>query len=133
MLQNKLYSIESIDLEGSKDMIKAQIRLDQEHPIFDGHFPDNPILPGVCTVQIVTELMGSALGKEFMLTKASNIKYLGFISPVLSPVLRFEMILRNLDNGAVACNTSVLAKDQVVCSFKAEYVTFPKFSSHTPR
>jgi hypothetical protein len=127
MLQNKLYSIESIDLE-FEGHDQGTDRLDQDIH-FDGHFP---IIPS-CGCLHGTDRHGIMDLRWKGINKASNIKYLGFISPVLSPVLRFEMILRNLDNGAVACNTSVLAKDQVVCSFKAEYVTFPKFSSHTPR
>ena len=32
------------------------LTLNAEHPIFKGHFPNNPVTPGVCMMQIVKNL-----------------------------------------------------------------------------
>jgi len=55
LLMNKLYVLESI--EDNEGIAIAKISLIKDHEVFRGHFPDNPILPGVCTVQIIKELM----------------------------------------------------------------------------
>jgi 3-hydroxyacyl-[acyl-carrier-protein] dehydratase len=121
MLLNKLYTISSFGLSGSGDKITAQIMLNKDHPLFQGHFPGNPILPGVCSVQIVLEILEKALGKEVMLTRAGNIKYLGFINPVKSAELKFELDIKDMETGAVSCNATILAGQTKVCSFKGEY------------
>jgi len=42
MLIKNLYSVKSI--ENTKNIIIANIQLNFTHPIFGGHFPDNPII-----------------------------------------------------------------------------------------
>ena len=32
-----------------------RVRLDASHPVYRGHFPGHPVLPGVCTLQLVRE------------------------------------------------------------------------------
>jgi 3-hydroxyacyl-[acyl-carrier-protein] dehydratase len=129
MLLNNLYTIGSFESSEVKDRISAQISLNKEHPIFGGHFPGNPILPGVCTVQIIRELLEKAMGKELMLTKASNIKYLGFINPVTTSAVQFDLVIKNTDTGSISCNAVVSAGGNKLCSFKGDYV-LPKSSSH---
>jgi 3-hydroxyacyl-[acyl-carrier-protein] dehydratase len=121
MLQNKLYTIDSFELSEAKDKISAQILLNSEHPVFGGHFPGNPILPGVCTVQIIRELLEKSMEKEIQLTRANNIKYLGFISPITTPAVQFDILIKNTETGSIACNATVSAGGNVLCSFKGEY------------
>jgi 3-hydroxyacyl-[acyl-carrier-protein] dehydratase len=58
------------------------IELNPEHDIFRAHFPDNPITPGVCIIQIVKELTEEMLKQELFFKKANNIKFLNVINPL---------------------------------------------------
>jgi 3-hydroxyacyl-[acyl-carrier-protein] dehydratase len=121
MLLNNLYTLSSFGFSVAKDNISARILLNNEHPVFKGHFPGNPILPGVCTVQIIRELLEKAMEKELMLIKASNIKYLGFINPTTIPEIQFDLIIKNTETGSVGCNATVSAAGNALCSFKGEF------------
>jgi len=48
-----------------KDLIGAEViglyRTKKEHPIFEGHFPGNPILPGVIQVEMMAQVSSFAL------------------------------------------------------------------------
>ncbi len=103
----------------------AEIELDASHPLFEGHFPGNPILPGVCTVQIIRELVEQFLQKSLYMTKAGNIKYLGFVNPVTMPLLSFQVNLKEADNRIILCSASVSAPGISVCSFKGEFLPTP--------
>ena len=35
----------------AEDRLAFRVRLDAAHPVYAGHFPGNPVLPGVCTLQ----------------------------------------------------------------------------------
>jgi len=127
MLLNNLYQLMLFEANAEKSL-NARIRLIKEHPIFEGHFPGNPILPGVCTVQIVKELLEKLVNRELMLNKAGNIKYLGFINPMATAEVQFGLIISDSENGGISCSATVTAGGNVVCSFKGEY--FPLSSSH---
>lgn len=122
MLLNNLYTLLSHGLSEDKDTFTATIMLQKDHPVFKGHFPGNPILPGVCTVQIIRELMEKVTGRELRLSKAGNIKYLGFINPLTTPEVQLVCTIRESDTGSVVCSATVLANGNPLCSFKGEFV-----------
>jgi 3-hydroxyacyl-[acyl-carrier-protein] dehydratase len=103
----------------------AEIELDASHPLFEGHFPGNPILPGVCTVQIIRELLEQSMQKSLSMTKAGNIKYLGFVNPVTMPVLMFQLQIKSAEAADIICSATVSAHGASVCSFKGEFSPTP--------
>ena len=55
MLKDSLYRI--LNISGENNAIEAIIELDEHHDIFKGHFPGQPVLPGVCMLQITKEIL----------------------------------------------------------------------------
>lgn len=90
---NNLYHIVS------KDVVDASIRyniyLDASHFIYQAHFPDEPITPGVCIIQIAKELLEEHLGIGLEIQKVKNVKFLNVISPLATPNVTyvFEKIM----------------------------------------
>lgn len=121
MLQDNLYQILSFNLSEPCDRIMATVRLNKEHPVFQGHFPGNPILPGVCTIQIIKELIDKGMGGGYMLAKAGNVKYLGFVNPIADPEIVFDLGLKPAETGIIACYATVSAGGKTTCSFKGEF------------
>lgn len=69
----------------------AQISLNKDHDIFKGHFPGNPVTPGVCMMQIVKELTEEFTGKKLFLKTASNVKFMAIINPFETPELTLQL------------------------------------------
>lgn len=69
------------------DFDNIRLRLNLDHPVYHAHFPDNPITPGVCIVQLVGELLGERFGRKFSLGKIVNLKFVSTISPVETPLV----------------------------------------------
>jgi len=67
--------------EPSPDSVKAKITINENHKIFVGHFPGKPIVPGVCMVQIILEIMEAVVGKPVRLSEMDTIKFLTVMSP----------------------------------------------------
>lgn len=122
MAKETLYRIKNFNFNREIGVIESDIELNGKHPVFEGHFPGNPVLPGVCTIQVAKDLLCKAVEREYRLSKSSSIKYLGFISPVINPFIRFQISLKNGENVVYAAVT-VVAGNSVVCSFKGDYVT----------
>ena len=85
MLIEGLYTVTNVDLEGQE--LKAQIHLNKDHDIFKGHFPGNPVMPGVCMLQIIKELTERVTSKNLFLEMSSNIKFMAIINPDTNPDL----------------------------------------------
>jgi 3-hydroxyacyl-[acyl-carrier-protein] dehydratase len=79
MLIDNFYSI--LELQSDDASLQAIIDIDKNHPIFKGHFPETPVVPGVCMLQIVKELVEKAENKKFRMTHGDNIKFLSVINP----------------------------------------------------
>ncbi|NND88837.1 MAG: 3-hydroxyacyl-ACP dehydratase [Flavobacteriaceae bacterium] len=89
MLLEGLYQIDRFNY--TESTVNATVKLNKDHEIFNGHFPGNPVLPGVCTMQIIKELTERALDKNLLLSVSSNIKFMALINPEKTPVLDLEI------------------------------------------
>ena len=96
MLIEGLYTIEAFQQEGQE--VKAKIHLNKDHDIFNGHFPGNPVMPGVCMLQIIKELTEQATAKNLFLSVSSNIKFMAIINPEINPTLSLTISITETDD-----------------------------------
>ena len=89
MLQNDLFDFEELQAEG--ETVKANVRLNADHAIFKGHFPEQPVLPGVCILQMVKEMAKNHIKGPLRLIKAYDLKFLSFVDPTQNSLLRLEL------------------------------------------
>ena len=75
------------------------IKLNPDHDIYKGHFPGQPVLPGVCTLQIIKECAQQLIAQKLQYTQILQCKYLRFIDPVRSSEITLIISLnKNADN-----------------------------------
>lgn len=84
----------------------AQISLNKDHDIFKGHFPGNPVTPGVCMMQIVKELTEEFTGSSLFLKTASNVKFMAIINPFETPDLKIQLDITENEGDAKVKNTT---------------------------
>ncbi len=90
MLLKDFYTVHSKQ-QTSDQSFSIYIRLNEKHPVFEGHFPGNPVTPGVCMMQIIKELTEEITGFELFLKNASNVKFMALINPEINPELRLDL------------------------------------------
>lgn len=78
---------------------KSIIRLHAEHEIYKGHFPQVPVVPGVCLVQMIKEILMKKFNAELILVSADNIKFLTMVNPLETPELELAFNLRKTESG----------------------------------
>ncbi len=61
--------------------ISAEVTLNPKHRIFNGHFPDNPVVPGVCMMQMIKEVLQLSRKRTFILSEGSNVKFVNILNP----------------------------------------------------
>lgn len=119
MLLNNLYTIQSIvELEQT---IKATIVLNKEHAIFQGHFPDNPIVPGVCLMTMVKETLEQHKGQSYVLKESKSVKFLGIVNPTENSLLEISCNVTPLESGELKTNSAITVGDKVCYKASAVY------------
>ena len=63
-----------------------------EHLVYEGHFPGNPVMPGVCSLQMVAECAGKTLGYPVYINYIHIVKFLGIIRPSFDNELEIDLI-----------------------------------------
>lgn len=79
LFKDDFYSIES-----SRDEENAKvfsIKLNEDHDIYKGHFPGNPVTPGVVQMEIIRELTSESLKNSVLLDSMGNCKFLAILNP----------------------------------------------------
>ena len=124
MLLNNLYTIQS--LSETDHQIEATLQLIADHAIFSGHFPGQPVLPGVCMMEMVAEVLGEFLKSSFRISGGPMIKFLRMIDPRVNPLIHLEIKYQpsshsTVTNGRIFSGSDVFMKFQL--SLVPEFVT----------
>lgn len=90
MLLKDFYTVEKLE-NVSEGKYNAVVKLNNQHDIFKGHFPGNPVTPGVCMMQIIKELSQEIVGSSLFMISSSNVKFMALINPDVHPVLKLEL------------------------------------------
>lgn len=59
----------------------ATVRLNPDHPLYAGHFPGNPVTPGVVLMQMATEMLETNAGRRLQLRTVQNVKFRKPVGP----------------------------------------------------
>lgn len=119
MLIKNLYTVQHFEQEENK--VTAQIKVNKDNPIFKGHFPNNPVMPGVCMIQIIKELAERASGKKLFLQKASNVKFMTIINPEENPDLTLEINCTTLQEESLKVKNITKFNDTIALKFSGEF------------
>ena len=91
-LLGDLYTVtKRTDTESGVDYL---IRLNPGSVIFKAHFPNHPVTPGACLVQLAQDLTETFLECPLMVRTIKNVKFLSVISPLTVQDLDFRITVK---------------------------------------
>ncbi len=119
LLKDSFYAVNSInEIDGA---IQAVISIDPDHAIFEGHFPGNPVTPGVVQMEIIKELLSVHFNRSLKLKSMNNCKFLAILNPQVSPEVQIKITLLPTDSDSIKIS-GVIAKDDLnFLKIQAEY------------
>lgn len=116
MLLDSLYHIEQSSGDGKK--FNALVLFNPAHPLFKGHFPNLPVVPGVCQIQMVTEITGVLLGRSLRLISASHVKFLELLKPAMAGGLNVEIDVEEQENAEWLVQSHFFGQGKTYLKFK---------------
>jgi 3-hydroxyacyl-[acyl-carrier-protein] dehydratase len=121
MLLKDFYTIVELD-SSDKENIKAIIDLNKDHEVYKGHFPGNPVVPGVCLTQLIKEVVEKAENKELNLVYADNIKFMAVVNPEINNRLQIDLKVKyDTEQNLIKVNSVTHFNDQVFYKFKGNF------------
>lgn len=124
MLRNTFYFPLRINHPASGEQprtLSANLRLNPDHPVFNGHFPGNPVVPGVCQIQIIRELLEDLVGSPLKLTSSDVIKFPSMINPVVNQVIGFTLIVKDLPDHHWSVNATIHDAETIFMKFRGVF------------
>lgn len=109
LLKDNLYQI--LKSEKNESGFAYSIQISDKHPIFKGHFPESPVLPGVCILQIFKELSEDALANGEHL-QYDEIKQCKFLTPVAMTEPAIVLVTLTLHQEDASWNISASMKSE---------------------
>jgi len=98
MHQDILKSLEKFQQDTSGH-IEANLRFDPDLPVFKGHFPEVPMLPGVMQIEIVRLMLEKAGNQPLRIIQIKKNKF-------LKPIVPGDHISLGIDS---CCNADIIS------------------------
>lgn len=119
MLLNDLYTISRFTSE--EGAIEASLEIHAGHRIFEGHFPGQPVTPGVCMMQMIQEIAEKAVGCRLQLLTADDMKFLAIIDPVRNNKVEARLKIMAVDEDQLHVVASLFKDELVHFKFKGSF------------
>ncbi|MGO4772819.1 3-hydroxyacyl-ACP dehydratase [Flavobacterium sp. W22_SRS_FK3] len=97
------------------------ILVNEKHEIFKGHFPGNPIMPGVCMIQIIKDLTEKITLKTLMIQTLTNVKFMALINPEVNPELRLELDINVTEDDLIKVKNITYFNETVALKLSTVY------------
>jgi acyl-CoA synthetase (AMP-forming)/AMP-acid ligase II len=114
ILRSKQAAIASDDADGTEIFV-GEATVPADHPALQGHFPGNPIVPGVVLLELIEALLA---GHGYRVRECAQVKFLVPVAPLSRLALRVEVTRRASARFAI----DTADKSAVVGSFACAFV-----------
>ena len=102
-----------IDIKSGEDReIRADIQVPAESSWFDGHFPGEPVLPGLAQISMVFDVIQKASESELGVFSVNRVRF----KRIIRPADHLKVIVAPLKKEANVFSFRIQIQDDLVCS-----------------
>lgn len=87
MLIKDYYTIEGTSTQEEGGAHIFHIRLNPECTVYQGHFPGEPVSPGVCNIQMIKELAELVIGRPLFMSNLNLCRLTTLVTPQAHPTM----------------------------------------------
>ena len=121
MLIENYYTINDVSKQEDGATL-FQVSLRPDCIVYEGHFPGEPVSPGVCNIQMIKECAEQVAGKSLLLNNLQQCRLTTLVTPVQHP--QVEVIIRLEEKGdAYKLKATIGKGEDTYLDLKAELIT----------
>jgi 3-hydroxyacyl-[acyl-carrier-protein] dehydratase len=119
ILKDTFYTINALKFEDN--VLEATISIDPKHTIYEGHFPNNPVTPGVVQLEMVKEILGTQFNKTIQLKTLATSKFLAVLNPLNTPEATFKMTVTEQEDQTLKVSGQLSNSEGICLKFSGIY------------
>lgn len=112
------FSIENETIDGLTG--RWVVRLNPDCRVYEGHFPGEPVSPGVCNIEMLLECAARVIGHPLRATKLNRCRLTTLITPIMHPELEVQVELKEKEPGCWVLNAQIGKAEEAYLTLKAE-------------
>ena len=105
------YTLKKLSLSAA-NKISADIHVPSDSPWFDGHFPGEPIFPGVAQIGMVFDAIRKTHNQELKVSSVRRVRFKG----IIRAGDQLKIIAAPLKQETDSYSFRILIQDETVCS-----------------
>lgn len=121
MIPEHFYTLISVEEISASQHFLFNVVINHAHVIFEGHFHQQPIVPGVLMIAMVKDLIEHQLKTTIQLTNACNIKYLNILIPTKNQQIEIDLLIGIPSINTITCSGSIKQAEIVFCKYRLQF------------
>ena len=99
LLENKYYTLIRVDDSDSPLTKTYHLALIPDCDVYRGHFPGNPVCPGVCNIETIKECAMMLTGKKLLISTIKQCRLTAIATPAVCPEISVEVTATETPQG----------------------------------
>lgn len=117
MFEDSLYEIIARRKEAEKELFT--IKINSDHEIFEGHFPDMPVMPGVCSLLIIKRLVSEIIGRQLIYSSIKDCKFISAILPDKCNIVEIQLAISKDESDTCKIVSELIYNGKTAIKLKA--------------
>jgi 3-hydroxyacyl-[acyl-carrier-protein] dehydratase len=105
------YSLNNINCS-KEGKLSSDINVKPDSSWFSGHFPDDPILPGIAQLAMVFDTIKQGIQRDLKITTVQRVRF----KQIVKPGDQLKLIVQPASKSLFSYSFRIMIKSEVVCT-----------------
>ncbi|MDO4171122.1 MAG: beta-hydroxyacyl-ACP dehydratase [Prevotellaceae bacterium] len=116
LLENRYYRTISRKTDGQQTVFRIAIL--PECDVYKGHFPGDPVCPGVCNIETIKECASAVAGRPLRITTIKQCRLTAIATPAVCPEADVTVTVANTADDTYSVQATIADAQQTYMTFK---------------